>query len=73
MKSCKGCKHIILARSLCAVNQIVETDKYTGERWLTHRLHVTEARAEGGVCGPDATLYELPWSFWKWVFRKKQG
>ncbi len=64
MKPCTGCK-FLLARRLCAAkdNWATSVNPYTGKiEYPWRRLFtVTEMRAEGAECGPDAKLWTPNW------------
>jgi hypothetical protein len=65
IKLCKGCKYLWASRGLCTLPSHIEVDKYTGEKWQAGMEWVEIARAEEGICGPDASRYEKPFSIWR--------
>jgi hypothetical protein len=78
MKSCNGCKHLVNTSnaSYCRADDgpfewVV--NPYTARgRFLSvdgrspFRPHAEEMRAPGGLCGPEATLWEPNW--WRHLF-----
>jgi hypothetical protein len=64
VKSCKGCKHLVHARTYdccsAADGPTTERDPYSGRVTTYYGLRPTlgEMRKEGGLCGPDAALFD---------------
>jgi len=58
VKSCQGCTHLHEDKAKCRLGWQSELNPYT-DRWMRwNNLTVNEARAEGGICGSDASKYE---------------
>ena len=71
MKLCKGCRHLHEYKGRCRLGYQTEIDQYSGLEYGWNILSVKEARAEDGICGPNASRYEP--KFWAGLLQKLQG